>query len=266
MAMKRKVGRPRKNGGTTINFSGVESGRRRCPDGYYNAEITSAELQESSTGNPMIAAKWKILDGKYKGVTLYDNISLVPQALWRLKTLLEAVGIDAQEEDVHAEEYAEELVGTSANITVTNEKYEGEDRPKVTGYEQVGEAEEEEEDEEEEEEEPKVRNKVKAKGKAKKEEEEEDEDEDSEEEGESEEDEDSEEEEEDEEDEEEPKSKPKKRGRPPKIKEGSRVKFDDGDGNIIKGRVTALNGDEAEVEDKNGDSYQNVPLDQIELA
>jgi flagellar biosynthesis GTPase FlhF len=265
MAMKKRV-HSRKGNVIIVNFSGVESGGRRCPDGEYTAEITSADVQESSTGNPMIVAKWKISEGKYRGTTLYDNISLLPQALWKFKTLLETVGIEAQDEDIPAAEYASEMIGVTGGITVTNEKYEGDDRPKVTGYHAANsedeevEEEEAEEEEEEEEEEPRVRRKAKVRAKK----EEEDEEEETEEEDEEEEDEEEEEEEEEE--------TPKKRGRgrpPTRIKEGSRVVFDNGEGEMIKGTVTSLHGKNnslADIEDKAGDSYQGVPLTQVELA
>src|SRR5215813_11592392 len=143
MAMKKKARRSK--GGTTVNFSGVESGGRKCPDGDYVAEVTAAEVEESSAGNPMISAKWKITKGKFAGVTLFDNLSLVPNALWKLKTCLEALGVDPQEDDVEASDYAEEMIGKEATVIVVNETYEGEQRPKITGY---GSAEGEEEDSE----------------------------------------------------------------------------------------------------------------------
>jgi hypothetical protein len=264
MAMKKK-GRvtARKRSVVMVNFSGVEAGRRSVKDGTYEAEIISAELEESSTGNPMIVVKWKLTSGKAKGVTIYDNISCVPAALWKMRGCLEALGIEAQEDDVPAKDYAEAMVGETATVTVTNETYEGEQRPKITGYGTADEGEEEaeeeeseeEESEEEEEDEPRVRRGAKkSKSKAK------DEDEEEEEEEESEDDDDSEEEEEEEE---EPAPK-KKKGAKTRFKEGDRVKFDDGEGNIIKGTITNIENGEATVEDKSGDEYLEVPLSQMQ--
>lgn len=253
MATKKKSSR-RSKGAITVNFSGVESGGRKCPDGTYEAEITSADIEESSAGNPMIVAKWKILKGKFKGTTIFDNISLTPQALWKLKTLLEALGIDAQEEDVEASEYAEAIVEQPCTVIVTNETYEGEQRPKITGYGSVDEEEESEEEEdsedEEEEEEPKVRNKKSSKKKASKDEDEEDE------EGDGEEEDTEDEDEEDEEADDEEKPTKKKGGKTSKIKEGSRVKFEDEDGKTIRGTVTSIDDGTATVEDKAGDEYE----------
>lgn len=251
MAAKKKSSR-RSKGAVTVNFSGVESGGRKCPDGTYEAEITSADIEESSAGNPMIVVKWKILKGKFKGTTLFDNISLTPQALWKLKTLLEALGVDAQEEDVEASEYAEAIVEQPCTVIVTNETYEGEQRPKVTGYGSAGEEESSEEedadDEDEEEEEPKVRNKKSKKKAARDEDEnEEDEEEDNEE---------ADDEEEDEEESSKKSGKGKSTSKGSKIKEGSRVKFEDDDGKTVRGTVTSLDDGTATVEDKSGDEYE----------
>lgn len=229
----------------TVNFSGVESGGRRCPDGTYEAEIISAELQESSSGNPMIVAKWKITDGKFKGVQLFDNISLTPQALWKMKTLLEVLGIEAQEEDISAKEYASEMVEKGATIIVTNEKFEGEDRPKVTGYGEPEEGNGAEEDEDDEESEDEAEEKPKRKSARAKSNDDEDEEESDEQDDEESEEEDAEEEE----------PKVRNRGGRVKIKEGSRVKFKDGS-KTIRGTVTSLEKGDAIVEDKNGDEYQ----------
>lgn len=251
MAIKKKAGR--KKGGVTVNFSGVESGGRRCPDGEYQAEIFEAELEESKAGNPMIVAKWKITQGKYKGTTIYDQISLVPQALWKLKTLLEVLAVDAQEDDVEASEYVSEIMEKEATIIVKNETYEGEDRPKVVGYGAGDDASEEsDEDDSEEEDEKPAKKGAKGKTAAKDDDDDEDDEEDSDD------DDDAEDDEEDDEEEEDPPARnPKgKASSKSKVKEGSRVKFDDGDGNIIKGTVTSLDKGKATVEDKSGDEYE----------
>lgn len=248
MAMKKKSGKKK---GITVNFSGVETGGRRCPDGEYQAEIIEASLEESSNGNPMIKAKIKITEGKYQGVTMFDNISLLPQALFKLKSILVAVGAEAQEEDVSVEDYIPEITEKTITIVVANETYEGTQRPKVVAYAGAEEGGEEESDEEEEADEPRVANKGKGKAKPAKEEEEDDEDE----EEDSDEEDDAEEDEEDDDEEEETKPA-KKASKGNRVKEGSRVKFDDGDGNIVKGTVTSLDDGKATVEDKAGDEYE----------
>ena len=76
-----------------IDFSGVESKSFAVPDGNYLMEVVSIEEKESSEGNAYLAWKWKIVDGEHKGTTLYDNTSLKSTALWRLKGLLQCLGL-----------------------------------------------------------------------------------------------------------------------------------------------------------------------------
>lgn len=281
MAVKKKL-KKRKGNVVSVDFTGVESGGRACPDGTFKAEITSAVEEESSTGNPMVVAKFKILSGKGKGALIYDNLSLQPQALFRLKALCEAVGLEA---DGASDIDLDELVGQEILVDVENETYEGKKRPRAVGYAAIDSASEEEESEEEEEDEeseeedaddaedeeedededetPKKSSKaVKKKAGKKAKDEEEDEPEEEEEE------EDAEEEEEEEDDEEEERPTKKKLGKVGSktstgLTKGAKVKFKDGK-TIIKGTVVSVKNKTARVEDKNGDEY-DVPSEQLEL-
>jgi sRNA-binding protein len=285
MAVKKKV-KKRKGNVVSVDFTGVESGGRACPDGTFKAEITSAVEEESSTGNPMVVAKFKILSGKGKGALIYDNLSLQPQALFRLKALCEAVGIEA---DGAADIDLDELVGEEILVDVENETYEGKKRPRAVGYAALdSEAEEEEskdddEDEESEDEDaddeddeaedededetPKKSSKAVKKKSSKKAKDDDDEEEEEEDEEEDSDDGDDDEEAEEEDDEEERPTK-KRVGRvngkvSSGLAKGAKVKFKDGK-TIIKGTVVSVKNKTCRVEDKNGDEY-DVPSEQVEL-
>jgi hypothetical protein len=80
-----------RKGGIKLDFEGVESGGGRAvKDGIYGATIDKAEEGESDQGNPVLNLQYKLKNG----ARLYDNLSLLPQALWKLKTLLEVTGMD----------------------------------------------------------------------------------------------------------------------------------------------------------------------------
>ena len=49
------------------------------PDGDYEVAVVKMELKESSTKKPMLAARFKILDGSYKGQNIFMN-QLVDEA------------------------------------------------------------------------------------------------------------------------------------------------------------------------------------------
>ena len=141
-----------------VDFTGVETGGFDVPDGAYAlavAVVTQKKGQD--TGQPYLSWEFKVDDGKYKGRKIWDNTSLQPQALWKLRSLLECMGmaIEDGEFELDLSDFAGQIVGAE----IANEKYQGKNKPRVVGYmppdevESNGaEAEGEEEEEEEEEE------------------------------------------------------------------------------------------------------------------
>lgn len=220
----------------SVDMSGVESGGRAVPDGNYTAFITEcAEKEGESSGEPYLACKWKITSGKAKGATVYDNISLQPQALWRFKTMLECMEVDVPdgEMDIDTDDFMGE--DHAIEIEVTNEKYKGQNKPRITGFGGApteGESEDsdkdddtdkEDDDSDKEEEKPAKKNPVKAE----KEEE--------------------------------------RVGKPAKIKEGSKVTFTDDDDNTVKGTVIEVDGKKAKVEDRKGNEWE-IDVSDLELV
>lgn len=122
----------RKRGGISVDFSGVESGGRAIPDDDYLLEVVSVEEKEGrDSGAIYLAWKYKVADGAYKGATVYDNTSLSPQALWRLKRLLEAMGIQADGKmslDINS------YKGKRVLATIANEEYNGKQKPRVVEF------------------------------------------------------------------------------------------------------------------------------------
>jgi hypothetical protein len=124
---------PRKRTDVTVDFGGVEGGGgRKIPDGEYLMEVFSIEEKESQDGNPYLAWKWKVCDGEYKGATIYDNTSLKATALWRLKTLLECLGVDVPNGKMGLN--LKEYHGLSLLAEVTNETYQGKERPRISNF------------------------------------------------------------------------------------------------------------------------------------
>jgi len=222
--VKKKAGR---KGKLSLDFTGVESGGKAVPDGSWLAEVISVEEKEGQdSGAPYLKWKWKVLKGPGKGGTVYDNTSLQPQALWKLRGLLESLGFKVPEGAMDFD--PDDVVGELATLVIVNEDYNNKPQPRVTAVSGAEGAPEEEEEEKEEEEE---------------------------------------EEEEEEKGEEE---KPTKKGGAKKssgskIKVGSKVKFDDEDGKTIRGVVTSIDGDDAQIEDKSGEEWE-VATSELELA
>lgn len=114
-----------------VDFTGVEGGRRNCQDGEYILEVIEIEEKKSGEGNPYLAWKWKIAEGEHKGVTVYDNTSLQPQALWRLKGLLECLGVDTSGKlKMDPKRYLKKKL----KAQLLNETYQGKTRPRISEF------------------------------------------------------------------------------------------------------------------------------------
>ena len=157
---KKRGGRRSNANVIQVDFTDVEAGGGMpTPDGYYTAEIVSAEQEVSSSGNDMITVRWKT----HIGSTVFDRFVLVPQSLWVLRTALECMGVETPDGPFDLD--VADLIGMRCGLEITNEEYEEKDQPRVTGYlpedtamtyieEQGGVVPEEEEEDDEEEEEP----------------------------------------------------------------------------------------------------------------
>ena len=150
--------RGKKKGGVSVNFDGVEAGGRSLVNGQYLFEVDGVPEVKTSveSGNEYITWVLKVAEGKGKGRKVWHNTSLQPQALWNLRGMLEAMGIEVDEGEMDLE--LEEFEGVQVGGVVVNEKYEGRDRPRIAEFiaveDLVDDGEDEDEDEEEEEEAP----------------------------------------------------------------------------------------------------------------
>lgn len=150
-----------------LDFTGVES-FERAPEGRHVCKIVSADLKQSQGGNDMIVVAFEVTKGDGKGARVYENYPLVETALWKLKGLLQAIGMKA---DGKVQLDLDKLIGKVCEVEVKHEEYEGKMRARVDSVyklhaaasedsdddddEDIEEEEDDEEDEEEEEEEEK---------------------------------------------------------------------------------------------------------------
>lgn len=208
----------KKNPSINVDFSDTGS-RVSKGDHIVTVETVTVETSSNSGADYL---KWVLTTEK--GGKLWYNTSLQPHALFSLRNVLEALGMEVPSGAIDLD--ISELVGLEMGVTVEMENYQGTPRPQIVAVmtlEEMGdEAEEDEEDESEEEAE---------------EEEAEDEDED----------------EDEEEEEEPPKKKGAKKKAPAKskkskpLKKKSKVSFDD-EGETLEGVVTDIDGEVVTVE------------------
>lgn len=127
------MAKPKKTGAKLkVNFKGVESGGKLVPEGDYRVKVDEVTQEESDAGNAYLAWVLKIVDGKHKGSTLYHNTSLQPQALWNLKGVLEALGVEVPDSSMDID--LKELVGMEASVTVEHETYQGKPKARIVSW------------------------------------------------------------------------------------------------------------------------------------
>lgn len=129
-----------------VDFTGVESSGN-VAEGRQALEVVECEVKTSeNTGNDYI--NWKF---KAKGGTVYHTTSLQPQALWNLRNVLEAMGMEVPEGALELD--LSEFPGMELGAEIEHEKYQGKKKPVIIDVFPLNELDEEESEEEGEEEE-----------------------------------------------------------------------------------------------------------------
>lgn len=145
-----------------VDFTGVES-FLRASEGEHVCKIAAADIKQSQGGNDMIVVQFEVTKGADKGARVFENYPLVETALWKLKGLLQAIGMRA---DGKVQLDLDRLVGKICVVEVFHEEYEGKVRAKVDSVKRYSaesaEDETDEDEEEAEEEKPKKVEKPKA--------------------------------------------------------------------------------------------------------
>lgn len=80
-----------------LDFSNVTGGNfEPIPAGDYVLEIENIEERVSKAGNDMLNITFNVAEGEYEGRKIFEFYVLSEKALWKLKDLLIALGIDAE--------------------------------------------------------------------------------------------------------------------------------------------------------------------------
>lgn len=150
MAIRNKR-RGREGSSVNLDLSGVEVSRKAIPEGTYAVVVNKAELTKSREGNNMIKMEFEVTEGPHKGAKLFENCSLQPQALFKLKSVMLALGMDIPNGSFDLD--TNDLVGLNCEVEVGHETYEGKKRARILEYINAEEDDEEEEDSDDSEEE-----------------------------------------------------------------------------------------------------------------
>ena len=102
-------------------------------EGVYLARVEKMEVQpsKSTAGAQVLNTEFTILDGESNGRKCWDNFSLQPQALWRLRDFVKALGVFPGPEGFRTEE----LIGKTCRVMRVKEKGgDGKERVKNSEY------------------------------------------------------------------------------------------------------------------------------------
>jgi hypothetical protein len=114
-----------------VNLVDVESGFQVYPDGQYIIEITDKSKIKKTENGANILWIGEIVEPEEFAGKLYSwNTSLLPQALWNLKAMLEAIEVPFDEEGFEMEE----AFGKQIGIVNAVRDYNGQDRNSAALY------------------------------------------------------------------------------------------------------------------------------------
>lgn len=110
-----------------IDFTGVESFNKPA-EGKHKAKIKKVEETTSAGGNDMFKVTFEVVSGESKGCRVIDNYPLVNTALWKLKSLLQAIGMKA---DGRVQVDLDKMENKVLEINVFYEDYNGQEKAKI---------------------------------------------------------------------------------------------------------------------------------------
>lgn len=107
----------------TVDFSDTESSG--IPDeGDYLLEVDEVEQKTSdNSGADYLSITFKIADGDFKGKKVWHNCSLQPQALFNLRGLLEALGMEVTSGKFQLD--PADMIGLTCGASLAHEQYNG---------------------------------------------------------------------------------------------------------------------------------------------
>lgn len=114
-----------------IDFSKVKDFGEAVPEGTYLVKIKKVEVKDGDQAK-YFAWESEIADGDYKGSKIWWNTSLAPNALFNLRNMIEACGIEVPRSKFQVD--TDLLLGKTLGVIVEHDVYKGKTKANVTGY------------------------------------------------------------------------------------------------------------------------------------
>lgn len=142
--MSRMKDKKRAKRSSTLRIPGMKDveGKIRLPEGEYLVKVHEV-TEERGPAAPYFKWKLMVAEGPKKGGILYFNTSLAVQALWNLRSLLEALGVDVPDDETEMD--TDDFLGKEMMVSVEHESYEGKKQSKIADFWPVGDGERDEE-------------------------------------------------------------------------------------------------------------------------
>ena len=144
------MARKSRESSVNIDLSGVEVSKKVIPEGTYLVVVNEAKMGKSKEDKPKVAFEFEVSEGPNKGFKLFENCSLQPQALFKLKSILMALEVDIP--DGAFDLNLKDLIGLTCEVEVGHEVYEGKKRARILEFINPNESDEDDEDEDDEDE------------------------------------------------------------------------------------------------------------------
>lgn len=107
-----------------FNFDDTDAVERQLlPVGWYEVEVASVDVKESSTGKPMLTVQFLVTDGEYEGQSIFQNMMLKGKAGGITKSFLRA----ATGDPAGGSRNTDELVGCHLRVRITQKIWKEED-------------------------------------------------------------------------------------------------------------------------------------------
>ncbi len=116
-----------------VNFAGVET-RKTLPEADYKLKVEEVTKEKSDSAEGYLKWKFRTVSKtkKLDNAPLYYNTSLQPQALWNLRNLLEALGVETPDDEMDLD--LTEMVGLTMIGSTAHDDYEGKRRSIIVDF------------------------------------------------------------------------------------------------------------------------------------
>lgn len=132
MVRRTRSGSARSSTVVTVDFKGVEGRRVVLPEGDYVFRVDQVTKEPGNAADQLVWVFAVDDDGEFKDQKVYYRTSLAPQALWNLRSLLEAMEVEVPDGplDIDLSEMPDSIVGGQ----VAHEEYQGRPQARIVDF------------------------------------------------------------------------------------------------------------------------------------